>query len=130
MIKIIKSLLITEWSFIWINLNILHTRMLFPTLVEICSLDRSGEDFEMPYDQCTFFLLLISPLGKLQKGMSIHLKYSKMLHPRILCATFGWNRSSGSGGEHFFDLSIYFSLNLRLIKIRCLNCSQICYTCW
>ena len=49
MIKIIKSLLITEWSFIWINLNILHTRMLFPTLVEICPLDRSGEDFEMPY---------------------------------------------------------------------------------
>ena len=43
----------------------------------------------------------------LEKGGALNLNPP---HPRMLCAKFGWNWSSGSGEEDFLISSIYFSL--------------------
>ena len=45
---------------------------------------------------------LLSPLGK-GRGHA-----SEQTYPRMLCAKFGWNWSSGSGEEDFLISSIYF----------------------
>ena len=45
----------------------------------------------------------------LEKGRALHLKKNlNPLHPRMLCAKFGWNWLSGSGEEDFLISSMYF----------------------
>ena len=43
-----------------------------------------------------------------EKGGALHLNKLESLHPRILCAKFGWNWLSGSGEEDFLILSLFF----------------------
>ena len=45
----------------------------------------------------------------LEKGRTLHLKKNlNPLHPKIICAKFGWNWPSTSGEEDFLNLSISF----------------------
>ena len=48
--------------------------------------------------QCIFANLLFSPLGKGRALLNIWTNLNP-LHPRMLCAKFGWNWSSSSGEE-------------------------------
>ena len=57
--------------------------------------------------QCTFTISLLFPFGK---GRGPSLTNLNFLHPRMLCAEFGLNRSSGSGSrEEDFNFRLCIS---------------------
>ena len=51
------------------------------------------------------YFVIISPLERVGPFIWTNLN---PLHPRMLCPKFGWNWPSGSGGEDFLILSMYF----------------------
>ena len=79
--------------FIWINLNPLHLRMLCAKFGWNWSSGSGEEDFK--FSSMYFCYFLIIPPWK-RAGPFIKTKLNP-LHPRMLCAKFGWNWSSGSG---------------------------------
>ena len=89
---------------IWINLNPFYRRILFAKYGWNWPSGSGEEDF---YNLSTYFrnFAIISPWKK--EGAFIWINLNP-LNPRILYAKFGWNWSSGSGEEDFFNLSTYF----------------------
>ena len=75
------------WPLIWWKLNPLYPKLL---LVEI------GPVF---LEEFVIIFSLFCDYFTLGKGVALHLNKLKSLHPRMLCAKFGWNRRSGSGEE-------------------------------
>ena len=81
--------------FIWINLNSLHPRML-------CAkfgwnwLSGSGEEDFLISSMYFHYFVIISPWKRAEPSIWTNLN---PLHPRMLCAKFGWNWPSGSGEE-------------------------------
>ena len=58
------------------------------------------------FRQCIFVIfVIISPWRRVGSFFWINLN---PLHPRMLCAKFGWNWLSGSGEEDFWISSMYF----------------------
>ena len=99
--------IISPWKmvglFIWTNLNPLHQRMLcakfgwnWPS--------GSGEDFLISSTYFRYFVI-ISPWKRAGSFIWTNLN---PLHPRMLCAKFGWNWPSGSGEEDILISSMYF----------------------
>ena len=86
--------------FIWTNLNPLHPRML-------CAkfgwnwLSGSGEEDFLIMSMYLHYFVIISPWKRAGPFIWRNLN---PLHPRMLCAKFGWNWLSGSGGE---DKNVY-----------------------
>ena len=80
-----------KWTFIWTNSNPLYPRMLVP----IASLVEIGPFFVkkiFKFYQCIFAISSLSPFGKEWPFVWRNLN---PLHPRMLCAMFGWNWLSG-----------------------------------
>ena len=83
------------WFFIWRNLNPLHPRML-------CAkfgwnwLSGSGEEDFLILSMYFHFFVIISPWKRTGPFIWTNLN---PLHPRMLCAKFGWNWPSGSRVE-------------------------------
>ena len=100
--------IISPWKwvgpFIWTKLNPLHQRML-------CAksgwnwLSGSKEEYFLISSMYFCYFVIISPWKRV--GPFIWTKLNP-LHPRILCAKFGWNWPCGSGEEDFLISSIYF----------------------
>ena len=92
-------LIISPWKreglFIWTNLNPLHPRML-------CAkfgwnwLSGSGEEVVLIASMYFHYFVIISPWKRARPFIWTNLN---PLHPRMLCAKFGWNWPSGSGEE-------------------------------
>ena len=70
------------WPFIWIYLNSHHPRMLCAKLVLCC--------FWRRYFNFVNVILLFRYYLPLEKAMTLQLKNLNPLHPRMLCAMFGW----------------------------------------
>ena len=66
------------------------------------------------------YLVIISPWKRVKPFVWTNLN---PLHPRIHCAEFGWNWSSGSGVEYFSNLSMYF--NYFVIKGRAFHMNNL-----
>ena len=91
--------IISPWKkagpFIWINLNPLHPRML-------CAkfgwnwLSGSGEEDFLISSMYFRYFIIISPWKRVGPFIWTNLN---PLHPRMLCAKFGWNWPSGSWEE-------------------------------
>ena len=102
--------IISHWKragpFIWTNLSLLHTRM-------HCA--KFGQNLPSGYGEENFsnfvnvFLLFCNYLPLERAGPFICPNLSP-LHPRMLCAKFGWNWSRGSWEEDFFKFVNVFSL--------------------
>ena len=81
--------------FIWTNLNPLHPRML-------CAkfgwnwLSGSGDEDFLISSMYFHYFVIISPWKRVGPFIWTNLN---SLHPRMLCAKFGWNWPSGSGEE-------------------------------
>ena len=101
---VIISLWKRAGSFIWTNLNPLHPRMLCAKFVWN-SASVSGEDDFLISPMCFRCFVIISPWKK-----AVPFIWTNMipLHPRMLCAEFGWNWPSGTGEEGFLNTSMYF----------------------
>ena len=89
---------------IWTNLNSLHPRMLCVKFGWNWLRGSGEEDFLIlsMYFCCS---LIISPWKRVGPFIWTNLN---PFYPRMLCAKFGWNCPSGSGGEDFLITSIYF----------------------
>ena len=100
--------IISPWKkkgvFIWINLNPLNRRILYAKFGWNWSLGFGEEDF---LNLSTYFrnFAIISSWKK--EGPFIWINLNS-LHPKMICAKFGWNWSIGSGEEDFENSSIYF----------------------
>ena len=99
--------IISPWKraapFIWTNLNPLYPKMLCAD----CGwkwLSAAREDFLILSMYFPYFVI-ISPWKKAGPFIWTNLN---PLHPRMLCAKFGWNWPSGSGEEDFLISSLYF----------------------
>ena len=92
------------WPFIWTNLNPLHPRMLCAKFGWSWT---SGSGWRIIFKVFNIFLqfTIIFPLRRAWPFIWTNLN---PLHPRMLCAKFGWNWPSGSGEylEKFFFLII------------------------
>ena len=89
---------------IWTNLNPLYPRML-------CAkfgwnwLSGSGEEDFLISSMYFHYFVIISPWKRVGPFIWTNLN---PLHPRMLCAKFGWNWLSGSEEEDFLISSMYF----------------------
>ena len=92
--KIIKLMRIF-WLFIWRNLNPYHPSMLVRRLIEIGSVVLEKRNFLISSMYFRYFVIF-SPWKR--AGFFIWINFNP-LHPRMLCAKFGWNWPSGSGEE-------------------------------
>ena len=92
------------WFFIWRNLNPYYWRMLVRRLIEIGSVVLEKRNFSILSMYFRYFLI-ISPWKRAEPFIWINLN---SLHPRMLCAKFGWNWLSGSGEEDFLISSMNF----------------------
>ena len=88
-----KHFMITYCVFIWI----LTQGCFVPSLVEIGLVVLEKKIFK--FCQCIFAISQLSPLGK---GRGPSFEQTWTLHPRMLCAKFGWNWPSGSGKDFNF----------------------------
>ena len=100
----------TEWSFIYENLSPLYTRMLCAKIGLNWPSGSGEEDFLnlnlLMYFHCFIF---ISPWKRVWPFIWTNFNPP---HPRILCAMFGWNWSSGCGEEDFFKfVSVFLVFN-------------------
>ena len=94
-------IIISPWKragpFIWTKLNPLHPRML-------CAkfswnwLSGPGEKDFIILSMYFHYFVIISPWKRAGPFIWTNLN---SLHPRMLCAKFGWNWASGSGEEDF-----------------------------
>ena len=93
--KTIISFLISEWS-LFVKPWVSFTKGCFVTsLVEIGPVVLEKKMFK--FRQCIFAIcVIISPLKRAGPFIWTNLN---PLHPRMLCAKFGWNWPSGSGEE-------------------------------
>ena len=102
------SLIISPWKrvepFIWTNLNPLHPRMLCAKFGWNWLSGSREEDFQISSMYFNYFVI-ISPCKRAVPFIWTNLN---PLHPRMLCAKFGWNWPSGSGEEDFLISSMYF----------------------
>ena len=93
------SLIISPWKrvgpFIWTNLNPLHPRMLYAKFGWNWPSGSGEEDFLISSMYFRNFVI-ISPWKRVGPFIWTHLN---PLHPRMLCAKFGWNWPSSSGEE-------------------------------
>ena len=82
---------------------LLTQRCFVPSLIEICPviLRRRFLKFANAFSPFRNYL-------PLEKGRALHLKNLNSLHSRMICATFGWNWSSGFGEDDFSNSSLYF----------------------
>ena len=104
--------IISPWKrtgpFIWTNLNPLHLKML-------CAkfgwnwLSGSGEEDFLISSMYFHYFVIISPWKRAGPFIWTNLN---PLHPRMLCAKFGWNWLSASGEDDFLILSMYFHCSL------------------
>ena len=92
------------WFFIWRNLNPLHPRMLCAK-IGWNWLSGSGEEDFLISSMYFQYFIIISTWKKAGPFVWTNLN---SLHPRMLCAKFGWNWLSGSGEEDFFVSSMNF----------------------
>ena len=94
------------WFFIWANLDPLHPRM-FCAKIGWNWLSGSGEEDFLILSMCFLYSIIIPPWKRAGPFIWTNLN---PLHPRMLCAKFGWNWHSGSGEEDFlkFNSSMYF----------------------
>ena len=101
----------------------------------------------LKFHQCIFAIsyIIISSWKKAGPFIWINLN---LLHPRMICAKFGWNRPSGSSGEDFQNFINIFSLfhnylplkraesfiwiNLKSLypRMLCANLFEICPVVW
>ena len=95
-----------NWFFIWRNMNPYHPRILVPRLVEIGSVVLEKRIFLISSLYFRYFVI-ISPWKR--AGPVIWTNLNR-LHPRMLCAKFGWNWPSGFGEEDFFNFVNVFSI--------------------
>ena len=86
--------------FIWTN----HPRMLCAKFSWNWLSDSGEEDF-LILSMYFHYFVIISPWKRAGPFIWTNLN---PLHPRMLCAKFGWNWLSGSGEEDFLILSMYF----------------------
>ena len=98
--------IISPWKmvgpFIWTNLNPLHLKMLCAKF-DWNWPSGSGEDFFLISSMYFRYFVIISP----RKRPSPSLTNLNLLHPRMLCARFGWNCPSSSGERGFLISTIY-----------------------
>ena len=90
--------------FIWTNLNPLHPRMLCVKFGWNWPSGSGEEEFLISSMYFRYFVI-ISPWKRAGPFIWTNLN---PLHPRMLCAKFGWNWPSGSGEEDFLISSMYF----------------------
>ena len=83
-----------EDEFIWIKLNLFIKRCFVPSSVKIGPVGL-GKNFLI---SSMYFSLFHNNLP-LEKGRPFILTNLNPLHPRMLCAKFGWNWPSGSGED-------------------------------
>ena len=90
-------------AFISTNLNPFTQGCIVPNLVRI---DTVVLEKILKFCQCILDFLYLSTLGnKVEPFIWTNLN---PLYPRILCAKFGWNWSSGSGEEGFWISLMYY----------------------
>ena len=90
--------------FIWTNLNPFHPRCFVPSLVEIGSVVLEKKIISISSIYFHYFVI-ISPW---KRAGPIFWTNLNPLHPRMLCAKFGWNWLCGSGEEDFLIMLMYF----------------------
>ena len=111
---VIISLWKKAWTFILTNLNLLHPRML-------CA--KFGWNWAQWFWRKIFlnfiyvFSLFRNYLPLERSGPFIWSNLNP-LHPRMLCAKFGWNWPTGSGEEIFF------------FKVNCQSIFENFTSCW
>ena len=93
-----------RWFLIRTNLNLLHPSLLCAKFGWNWPSGSGGEDFLISSMYFRYFVI-ISPWERLGPFFWTNLN---PLHPRMICAKFGWNWLSGSGEEDFLILSMYF----------------------
>ena len=93
------------WLFIWRNMNPYHPRLLVRRLIEIGSVVLEKRNFKKLSSMYFRYFVIISPWKR--AGPFIWTTLNP-LHPRMLCAKFGWNWPSGSREEDFLISSMYF----------------------
>ena len=100
--------IISTWKrvvpFVWTNLNPLHPRMLFTKFGWNWPRGSGEEDF-LILSMYFHYFVIISPWKKVGPFIWTNLN---SIHPRMLCAKFGWYWHSGSGEEDFLISSMYF----------------------
>ena len=92
------------WPFIWTNINLLHPRMLCAKFGWNWPSGFGEEDFLISSMYFRYFVIISPWIGT---GPFIWTNLNP-LHPRMLCAKFGWNWPSGFGEEDFLISSMYF----------------------
>ena len=102
--KNITKLMRIYWFFIWRNLNPYHPRMLCAKFGWNWPSGSWEEDFLISSMYFRYFVI-ISPWKRTGPFIWRNLN---PLHPRMLCAKFGWNWPSGSWEEDFLISSMYF----------------------
>ena len=94
------------WFFIWTNLNPLHPRMLCANFGWNWTSGSGEEDFKISSMYFCYFII-ISPWKRAGPFIWTNLK---PLHPRMLCAKFGYNRSVVLEKKIFVNFVNVFSL--------------------
>ena len=106
-------LIISPWKrtgpFICTNLNPLHIRMLCAIEFSLNWPRGSREEGFKILSMYFLYFVIISPWKRTGPFVSTNLN---PLHPRLLCAKFGWNWLSGSGEEDFFNIvNVFFAIS-------------------
>ena len=92
-----KNFMRIYWFFIWTNWIPFTQGCFVPSLVEIGPVVLEKKIFKFRQCICTI-CVIISPWKRTEPFIWTNLN---PLHPRMLCAKFGWNWTSGSGEEDF-----------------------------
>ena len=90
--------------FIWTNLNPLYPMMLCAKFGWNWPSGSGEEEFLISSMYFRYFVII----SLWKKAWTFILTNLNLLHPRMLCAKFGWNWPSGSWEEDFLILSMYF----------------------
>ena len=91
-------------AFHWTNSNPLYPRILCAKFGWNCRTGSGEDDFS---NLSNVFSLFRNYLP-FKEDRALHLNKHFPLHPRMLCAKFGWNWSNGSGEKDFWISSMYF----------------------
>ena len=102
--------IISPWRrvgpFTWTNLNSLHPRMLCDKYGWNWLSGSGEENFKILSKYFRFFVIISHWKSA---GPFIWKKKLNLLHPKMLCAKFGWNCPSGSWEEDFLNFVNVFS---------------------